>query len=249
MENERIDRLNGEGLCIIQHEDVFCLSTDSVLLADFASPKRHDRICDLGCGTGGIALLMASHALQADPDTDIRISGIELQEAVCDMAQRSVRMNRLEDIIDIVCGDIRSAPIIFGRETMNLCVCNPPYGKLGAVLHADNTVRDIARHESFLSPEELCGAAFSLLRIGGRFCVIYPAERAFGMMQAMSGARLAPKRVRTVHNRACDAPKLVLIEAVKLGGEGLIWLPPLFMREEDGSATKEMKRIYREDRL
>ena len=55
---------------------------------------------------------------------------------------------------------------------------------------------------------------------------------------------IAPKRVRTVHGVAGRAPKFVLLEGVKLGGEGLHWLEPLVLRNEDGSFTGEWHRIY-----
>ena len=37
---ERLDDLQHSGLRLIQHPDAFRFGTDSVLLADFAAPKR-----------------------------------------------------------------------------------------------------------------------------------------------------------------------------------------------------------------
>ena len=84
-----------------------------------------------------------------------------------------------------------------------------------------------------------------LLKTGGRLCVVYPAPRAYEMMRAMEENHLAPKRVRTVHGVAGRAPKLVLLEGVRGGGEGLHWLEPLVLQNGDGSYTEEWKRIYR----
>ena len=52
---ERLDDLQHSGLRLIQHPDAFRFGTDSVLLADFAAPRRADKTADLGCGTGAIA--------------------------------------------------------------------------------------------------------------------------------------------------------------------------------------------------
>ena len=49
---ERLDDLQLSGLRLIQRPDAFRFGTDSVLLADFASPQRTDKAVDLGCGTG-----------------------------------------------------------------------------------------------------------------------------------------------------------------------------------------------------
>ena len=101
-----------------------------------------------------------------------------------------------------------------------------------------------ARHEGDPPPSDLCRAAERLIKNGGRFCVIYPAPRAFEMMRAMYENRLAPKRIRTVHGVAGRPPKFVLMDAVKGGGEGLHWLEALVLRNEDGSFTEEWHRIY-----
>ena len=63
-------------------------------------------------------------------------------------------------------------------------------------------------------------------------------------MQAMDQSGIAPKRLRTVQGVAGRAPKFVLLEGVKQGGEGLHCLAPLVLRNEDGSFTEEWHRIY-----
>ena len=107
-----------------------------------------------------------------------------------------------------------------------------------------NEQERIARHESDLSCEDIAFSVGKLLKFGGRFCVVYPAQRAFEMMQAMQACRLAPKRIRTVHASADKAPKLILIEAIKGGGSALNWLPPLVLQDAEGQPTEEYKRIY-----
>ena len=69
-------------------------------------------------------------------------------------------------------------------------------------------------------------------------------EPSPGVMRAMDEAGIAPKRLRTVHGVECRAPKFVLLEGVKQGGVGLHWLPPLVLRNADGSFTEEWHRIY-----
>ena len=90
----------------------------------------------------------------------------------------------------------------------------------------------------------IAASARALLKNGGRLCVVYPAPRAFEMMTAMQQNHLAPKRVRTVHGVEGRAPKFVLLEGVKLGGEGLHWMEPLVLRDADGSFSREWHRIY-----
>ena len=235
---ERLDDLQCRGMKLIQRPDLFRFGTDSVLLADFAAPRKGDRAADLGCGTGAIALLMAAHR------TDMTVDAVELQPEIADMARRSAALNGMEDRVRVIRGDMREVWREIGAGTKSLAVCNPPYGRSGAALESRSEAVRIARHEGDLTPGDIARAAAMLLKNGGRFCVIYPAPRAYEMMRAMDDSRIAPKRVRTVHGVAGRAPKFVLLEGVKGGGEGLHWLAPLVLREADGSFSAEWHRIY-----
>ena len=236
---ERLDDLQAGGCRLIQRPDAFRFGTDSVLLADFAEPRKWDLAIDLGCGTGAIATLMAAHC------PGLRVDALELQPEIADMAARSVALNGLEARMRVYCMDLREAWRSLGAGQYSLCVCNPPYGRAGAGLVSQRPPVRAARHEEDLTPFDLARAAAKLLKSGGRFAVVYPAERLYEMMSAMDQNGLAPKRVRTVHGVEGRAPRRVLLSAVRGGGPGLQWLPPLVLQHEDGSVTEEWKRIYR----
>ena len=238
---ERLDDLQTGGLRLIQKPGTFCFGTDSVLLADFAAPRRGERAADLGCGNGAVALLMAGHR------PDVTVEAVELQPEMADMAWRSVRLNGLEDRVRVHCVDMRQAWREIGRERCSLAVCNPPYGERGGTLTSAAEAERIARHEGDLSPEGVAASAAAILKYGGRFCAVYPARRAFELMSAMQGKNLTPKRIRSVHATARRAPKLVLLEGVKGGGSGLMWLAPLILYNEDGSPSAEWRRIYQKE--
>jgi len=235
---ERLDDLQLDGLKLIQRPDAFRFGTDSVLLADFAAPRRNDLAVDLGCGTGAIALLMAGH------QPLMSVDAVELQPDIADMAGRSVALNGLGDRVRVHAMDMREAWRALGAGRFSLAVCNPPYGRSGAALESRRDAVRIARHEGDLTPADVAVAAARLLKNGGRFCAVFPAPRAYELMRAMDEAGIAPKRVRTVHGVEGRAPKFVLLEGVKQGGEGLHWLEPLVLRHTDGSFTGEWHRIY-----
>ena len=235
---ERLDDLQCGGLKLIQRPDAFRFGTDSVLLADFAAPRRDERAVDLGCGTGAIALLLAGHQPR------MTVDAVEIQPDVADMAGRSVAINGMEARVRAHCLDMREAWRTLGAGRFSLAVCNPPYGRSGAALESLSETVRIARHEGDLTPADVARAAAMLLKNGGRFCAIYPSPRAYEMMRAMDDAGIAPKRLRTVQGVAGRPPKFVLLEGVKQGGESLHWLAPLVLRNEDGSFTEEWHRIY-----
>lgn len=235
---ERVDDLQHEGFRIIQSPDAFRFGTDSVLLADFAAPKKRDICVDMGCGTGAIALIMLMH------NPGITVTGVEIQPDVADMARRSALLNGVEERFRVVCGDMRTAHEQLGRGKYTLAVCNPPYFKAGGALLSDGEKVRIARHEGDISPADIAAAAARLIKNGGRFAVVYPAPRALEMMRAMEDAGIAPKRVRTVHGVAGRPPKHVLIDGIKGAAAGLHWLAPLVLRSENGEPSEEWHRIY-----
>lgn len=235
---ERIDDLQN-GFVLIQKEGTFCFGTDTVLLADFAAPRKREKCVDMGCGNGAISVLMAAH----QPELE-HIVAVEIQPEMADMARRSVEINNLQEKISVHTGDMREAWQTLGCGKASLVVCNPPYGGVGTTLISQKEPERIARHESDLSCEDVAYSADRLLKYGGRFCVVFPAPRAYEMMAAMDKYHLAPKRLRSVHHTLDRAPKIVLIEAVKGGGKGLHWQPPLIIEDENGNRTAEWHRIY-----
>ena len=85
--DERVDDLQRNGYRIIQKRDGFCFGMDAVLLSGFARARRGERVLDLGTGTGIIPIL-----LEAKTKGE-HFTGLEIQEQVADMAQRSVKLN------------------------------------------------------------------------------------------------------------------------------------------------------------
>lgn len=235
---ERADDLQFGGLRILQKDGAFHFGTDAVLLSDFVNLKKRDRVVDFGTGTGIIALLLAAH------HPDIRVDAVEIQTDMADMAARSVRLNGLEDRVTVRSADLRSIPATLGHGCVNAVVCNPPYSRPDAALLPENENKRLSRMESDITIEEICRAAFLILKSGGRLSVVFPAQRMFEMMTAMQNARLSPKRVRMVHATVNHPPRLVLIDAVKQGGAQLHCLPPLILSEENGEPSAEYRRIY-----
>ena len=193
---------------------------------------------DLGTGTGAIALLCAAH------HPDAQIHAVEIQEDMAEMAQRSVSLNGLNDRVYVHAMDMRNAAAVLGYGAFECTVCNPPYSKEGTAIQSIRENQRLSRHEGDITIEEICLSAAKLLKTGGRFSVVFPAQRMFEMMTAMQSARLSPKRVRTVHGTIDHAPRLVLIDSVKMGGAQLHWLPPLILKNRDGTPTDEWLRIY-----
>ena len=76
---------------------------------------------DFCTGSGIVTIL-----LKANTNGE-HFSGLEIQEYRAEMAQRSVRYNHLENDVEIVQGDVKTASQQFGKEVFDVVTCNPPY--------------------------------------------------------------------------------------------------------------------------
>ena len=119
-EQERVDDLQLKGLKIIQNTDGFCFGTDAVLLANFARVKNGARVADLGTGTGIIPLIIYGK------NNVEKIYGVEIQEEVFEMASRTVKMNEIEDKIEIVNADLKEIKEVLPQNTFDVVTSNPP---------------------------------------------------------------------------------------------------------------------------
>ena len=236
--NERIDDLQRGGLRVIQRADAFRFGTDAVLLADFAAPRRHDRVCDLGTGTGIIPLLLYAR------ENTISADAVEIQPDMADMAARSMAMNGLNEKIRVLPGDLRSIRTLLPHARYDLVTCNPPYGKAGGTLLNPDASKRLARHEESCAIEDVACAAAWLLQNGGRLCCVFPAARMIELSDAMRKYRMAPKRIRMVHSRVEKAAHLCLMEGMLDARPGLIIEPPLVIYDENNAYTPDLRSIY-----
>lgn len=237
---ERIDDLQLKGLKIIQDSELFCFGTDAVLLADFAKPKKNARVADLGTGTGILPLLLYGRV------PEITVQALELQEALCALAQRSVALNGLSEKIEVIHGDIKNARALLSGE-FDMVVSNPPYERECAGVKSADESHRVARFEVAISFEEICCAAKKLLKSGGRFAFIHRASRLGELFETLKRHRLEPKDVRFIHSTVKKPSAQALVCAVKDGNEGINVLPPLIVHNADGSETDEVQTIYHRD--
>jgi len=212
--------------------------TDAFLLADFASPRRNERAVDLGTGCGIIPSLWLSQGAVGS------VLGVEIQQEACQLALRTITKNNCADRFSVLCSDMRELSGKAEREAYHLVVCNPPYFTDNSGYVSPNPQRAAARSELSCALTDVCAAARYLVRYGGRFCMCHRPERLADIICAMREAGFEPKRLRMVQNFAHSAPWLVLIEGKRGGKPSLDILPPLVMRNDDGSDSPELARLY-----
>lgn len=237
-DDERLDDLQFAGLKILQKTAGFRFGMDAVLLSDFVRAEAQATVADFGTGTGILPLLMWGRGKGQ------RFEAFEIQREMADMARRSVALNGLSARIRVHEASVEEAPSLLSSGSVDVIVCNPPYGMPGATLHNPGLSKDLARHQDQRGLKPWFTAAYRLLRGRGRMALIYPAPMMFSLMNDLSRAALIPKRFRLIYPRVDKPANLVLVEAVKDARPTLQPEPPLIVYEQDGTMTPELRKIY-----
>lgn len=238
-ENERIDDLEINNLRIIQRNDGFCFGIDSVLLSDFAKGiKKNSQVLDLGTGTGILGLLLCAKTSLK------KITGVEVQTEIAEMAKRTVRLNNLEEKFDIINSNIKDLDKVLKLDYYDSIITNPPYKKLNSGKVNNNEIKLISRHEIKAELSDFIKISFKLLKDRGNLYMVHRSERLADIIYEMRLNKLEPKRIRFVYSNNNSDSKLVLIEAIKNGKSFLTIEKPLYVYKEDGTYTDEILEIY-----
>ena len=174
---------------------------------------------DIGTGNGIIGLLLCKK-------TNLKeIYGIEIQKEVAEMAERSVKLNKLENRFKILNVNIKDTLNYFKKNYFDTIVTNPPYKKeKTGILNVDiNNI--ISRHEIECNLEDR-------------------ADRLVDIMVLLRKYKLEPKLIRFVHSKQNDKPNLILIKSIKLAKDYLKIEKPLIIYKENGEYTDEILEIY-----
>lgn len=215
MQGERLDDLQANGLYIIQNPDDFRFGCDAVELADFVSGGPRDYAADLGSGSGIISILLAGKK-------GIRVTAVEIQQKMADMSRRSVEYNALEDKIEVVNLPMQQFVTRDREGAYSIVVCNPPYRKIGSGERQPIDSIAIARHEIFVTFEEVAEVSAKLLKCGGAFYTVNQCERLAEVIADCKKYRLEPKILQILTPSESKKPHIFLLKCIKDGKEGIV---------------------------
>lgn len=236
--DERIDELHRNGYQIIQNPNKFCFGMDAVLLSGFAKVKQNETCLDLGTGTGIIPILLEAKT------PGKQFVGLEIQEESAFMARRSVLLNKQEEKVQIVTGDIKEASSIFGAASFDVVTSNPPYMTNQHGLQNPDLPKAIARHEVLCTLDDVVREAARVLKPNGRFYMVHRPFRLVEIISCMTKYKLEPKRMKFVYPYVDKEPNMVLIEAIK-GAKSMVKVEaPLIVYKEPNVYTDEIYEIY-----
>ena len=216
--SEKIEDLQCEGLRIIVKRGGFRYGTDSVLLANYVRAGRGGHIVELCSGSGAVSILLFAKTRAS------RITGVEIQGDLAEMANRSAALNNIADKVSFIAGDIREIRKLMKAGSAEAVAANPPYLKRGSGDGSPDAGMAIARHEILCEISDVAEAASWLLNPGGSFYIVYRPERLADLFCVMRGSGIEPKEMQPAGRSVAAPPTVVLVRGIKGAAAGLRYL-------------------------
>jgi len=244
-EDEEVQDLLRDKMIILQKKNGYRFSVDPILLTSFIDLKKGDRVIDLGTGSGVIPLILAKQKAETDAD----FVGLEVQQSMANMAERSVAANQMEERIAIQHGDIRNIRKSFPADSFEVVISNPPYIPVDEGNLNPDDEKAVARHEVKVSLEEVIQAARYLVKPKGRIYFVYPVKRLIDLLCLCRESNLEPRQIQFVHANQASGAKLAMIKAMRDAGQDLKVCKPMIVYNMDGTYTQEVATILNEDNI
>lgn len=181
------------------------VGTDAVLLGAWVLPNGSKTILDIGTGTGVIALMLAQK-------TNALITAIDIDKESTEQAKENVKASQFNNQVNVQHISFQQLVLTY-KDKFDLIVTNPPY--FIDSLKSTGDSRNIARHNDFLSFEDLISGVTKLLDIKGKFCLILPKNEAtiFRELAKTKGLYLSKLlRIRTRSEKDSEKRHLMQFE-------------------------------------
>ena len=145
-----------------QHEEVFRVGTDAVLLGALASVEHRKHILEVGSGTGIVSLMLAQR------NSDAHFTAIDIDETAATLTKTNFSSSPFSQRMKAVHQDFNEFEPF---EKFDLIISNPPY------FEENQSEKDVlARQKITLNFQQLIAKSTSLLSENGWFTVILPSD-------------------------------------------------------------------------
>lgn len=250
-DDETLDAFYHGRVQVLQKTKGYRFSVDAPLLADFIRTGPDDEALDIGTGSGVISLLLCAKPVR-------RVTALEVQPGLADLARRNVALNGLGGRVEVVEADLRAYEP--GRR-FDLIFSNPPYIRRAAGSLSRSSEKSAAKHELHGGIDEIMDRTAAWLAPGGRACFVFPEKRRTDLARAANARDFRVLRFRHVLPRAGEPPNLFLVELglAAEGGGGPMGgaeserigehaepeiMPPLVLYGPDGKYTSDAEAVF-----
>ena len=238
---EIIHTLTVDGsLKIVQDSDFNNYTFDSLLLANFVKiNKKTINIIDLCAGNGPITMLLSKK-------TNNKIIGVEYQERNIELAIKSISLNKLDDRVVMIHGNLIGINKEVGQNMYDLITCNPPYFKVNTESKVNETEQmTISRHEKLVTFEQIVLEVKTLMSNKGKFCFIHITERLDEIINILQKYNMSITRIRFIHKDVDTPSKRMMIEVKKGLNNKVEVLAPFITYNKNAKLTDLTEEIHK----
>jgi tRNA1(Val) A37 N6-methylase TrmN6 len=232
------DRLLDGRIRLKQPRHGYRAAIDPVLLAAATSALPGERVLDVGAGVGAASLCLAFRV----PGT--RITGMELQPDLAELAAANIRDNGLEDRVRILTGDLLSPPAGLTASGFDRVMSNPPFQKAGTHTPPPGASRALAHGEGSADLAAWIAFCTRMLKPRGTLTLIHRADRLDDLIALLHG-RFGAVTLIPLWPKTGRPAKRVLVTARRGTRSPAALSAGLILHEADGGFTPAAEAILR----
>ena len=225
----------GQKLVLRQPIRSYRVAIDAALLAAAIPLKPGKNALELGTGVGAVALALALRV------RDCRITAIEIQHELSDLAHSNVMTNSLEDQIEIVQSDILDLEP--RSNFFSEVLFNPPYLKPESNDASPDKIKRIATVEGKARLADWYKVASEQVISGGGVTVIHRADRLSDLLSAATKAGIGSLAVFPIWPHKGSDARRIIVRGVKGGAAPLRILSGLTLHTEEAKYSFQAESI------
>ncbi len=203
---------------------------DAVLLAAAVPAVEGESVLEAGSGVGTAALCLAARV------PGVRVTGIEIQTDLVDLAVRNVGLNGVAERVSFAAGDIADGP---PGEPFDHVMANPPHQRADNARPSPDPVKRLANMESGIGLADWVRFAARALKPRGTLTLIHRADRLDEIIACLGPAfgELVVFPLWPGGDEPGRPAKRVLVRARKDARTPLRLCPGLVLHEPGGAYT------------
>jgi tRNA1(Val) A37 N6-methylase TrmN6 len=227
------DALLGGRVRLLQPRRGYRVAIDAVLLAAAIDPASGEQVLDLGAGVGSVGLCLAKRMPACT------ITGIELQPALAQLAERNATRNGLGERVRTIVHDI-ALPLPRDLPLFDQVATNPPYLAAAVADPSPDPSKALATVESSANLARWLEVAAGALKPAGTLTLIHRSDRLEEITATLirlgwgglTVKRLPPAARILVRARRSEAPSVTESS-------------PLVLHRPEGGYTEAAEAILR----
>jgi tRNA1(Val) A37 N6-methylase TrmN6 len=215
---------------------------DAMLLAASTGGAYGERAVEFGAGVGGAGFALARRI------PGLRVTLVEIDPALCELARQNAVLNRLDERVSVVTGDVTSEQLFSSGALVSgqadRVLMNPPFNDPERQQTSPDAARKLAHAARPDTLESWFSAAARALKPSGVLTMIWRAEGIADVTAALA-REFGAATILPVHPRPAAPAIRILVRAVKDATAPLVMLPGLMLNDAQGRPSAEAEAVLR----